>query len=177
MSNNKSLSEIRSNAVKVEVVSTCVWNHTTPHTTIDTYEGSLMFVRSMMSCLSFIHDNKVISLFVTTREGGDWMYRRPLEANDLLSLAVYQFFFEVPAMMAKAFGLHYSGFFGLKSKERRDEQMHELTRIEVDFNQSVERGLTDYRNAIVSSNDKVVEPSSIAADSFDPIDDTKNQNS
>ncbi len=177
MSLNKPLSEVRTTAVKVEVVSTCVWSHTTPHTSIDTYEGSLMFVRSLLACLSYIHDNKVISLFVTTREGGDWLYRRPLEANELLTLGVYQFFSEVPAMMAKAFGIHASGFFGLKSKERRDEQMQELTRIEVDFHQSIERGLSDYRSSIVSSNDKVVEQSSTAADAFDPIDDSTNQKS
>jgi hypothetical protein len=142
MSTNKSLSEIRSNAVKVEVVSTCVWTHTAPHSSIDTFEGTLMFVRAMLSCIAYNHDAKVISVFVTTRESGDWMYRRPLEANDLMSLGVYQFFAEVPAMMARAFGLHSSGFFGNKSKDARDEQMLQLTRIEVDFNQSVERGLT-----------------------------------
>ncbi len=177
MSNNQSLSEIRTTAVKVEVVSTCVWTHTAPHTTIDAYEGTLMFVRALLSCIAYNHDSKVISIFVTTRESGDWMYRRPMTANELLSLGVYQFFAEVPAMMAKAFGIHASGFFVSKSKERRDEQMQALTTIEVDFNQSIERGLSEYRSSIVSSNDKVVEQSSTAADAFDPIDDSTNQNS
>ena len=173
---NKSLLEIRTTAVKVEVVSTCVWSHTTPSTSIDTFEGTLMFLRALLSCIAYNHDSKVISIFVTTRESGDWMYRRPLEANDLLSLGVYQFFAEVPAMMAKAFGIHANGFFVCKSKERRDEQMQELTRIEVDFNQSIERGLSEYRNSIVSPSDKVAEHPSTIADAFDPIDEDKNKN-
>ena len=177
MSTNKSLSEIRTNAVKVEIVSTCVWAHTEPHTTIDTFEGTLMFVRAMLSSIAYNHDAKVISIFVTTRESGDWMYRRPLEAKDLASLGVYQFFAEVPAMLAKAFGIHSRGFFKLRNEDSREAMLNELTHIEVDFNQSIERGLTEYRNSIVSSNDKVVEQSSTAADVFDPIDDSTNQNS
>jgi hypothetical protein len=177
MSTNKSLSEIRTTAVKVEVVSTCVWSHTAPTTSIDTYEGTLLFVRALLSCIAYNHDAKFTSIFVTTRESGDWMYRRPLEANELLSLGVYQFFAEVPAMMARAFGIHSRGFFKLRNEDSREAMLNELTHIEVDFNQSIERGLMEYRSSIVSSNDKVVEQSSTAADVFDPIDDSTNQNS
>lgn len=176
MSTNKSLSEIRSTAVKVEVVSTCVWTHTAPHTSIDVFEGTLLFVRALLSCIAYNHDHKVISIFVTTRESGDWMYRRPLEANDLASLGVYQFFSEVPAMMARAFGIHSRGFFKLRNEDSREAMLNELTHIEVDFNQSIERGLTEYRNSIVSSDDKVVEQSSTIADAVDALNNT-NQNS
>lgn len=179
MSLPNSLKEITATAIKVEVVSTCVWSHTAPYSSICEFTDSMMFVHALLHTASNPSEFRIRTLYVTTEEHG-WKHRFPIEGNDLVSLAAYQFVKDAPSALAKAIGIHAKGFFRFKSDEDQKRVMDELCRIEVDFNQSLENGVRQYRLETISDSDPKVEESSTAADvhQFDAIKYIdKNQNS
>lgn len=181
MSLSKSLKDTVRTAVKVEVVSTCVWTHTAPYSSICEFTDSMMFVHALLHTASHPSDYRIRTLYITTEEHG-WKHRQPLEANDLAALAAYQFVKEFPSALAKVIGIHAKGFFRFLHEDKQKQVMDELCHIEVEFNQHIENGIRQYRLETVSDTDPKVEPSSTAADvnehQFDAIKYIdKNQNS
>lgn len=168
MSLPKSLKQVLATASKVEVVSTCVWTHTEPSVTICEFTGSLMFVHAALHSVSNPIESRIRTVFVTTTEH-NWNYRFPITASELGKVAAYQFVKEMPSMMSKTLGIHASGFFRMKEDRKQKEVMDDLCRIEVDFNQSIENGIREYRLESVSVNDPVIEESSTVADATDDI--------
>ena len=178
MSNIKSLAATIQNAVKVEVVSSCVWTHTAPYASINTYEGETMFVSAALAVSKSKSEYTFTSIFVTTKEAGDWMYRFDITKHELIRLAAYQFVKGIPSMLAKAYGIHANGFARLKSEADNEETRKMTDAFTMDFNGEVENGIREFRMESISKDDPIVNTieSSTVADSFDPIDDTK-QNS
>lgn len=169
---NKSLKEVLATAIKVEVVSTCVWTHTAPYSSICEFTNSqeMMFVHALLHTAHNPSDFRIRTLYITTEEHG-WKHRQPLEANDLAALAAYQFVKEAPSALAKAIGIHAKGFFRFLNEDKQKQVMDELCHIEVDFNQHLENGIRQYRLETISDSDPKVEESSTAADAhqFDAI--------
>jgi hypothetical protein len=179
MSLNKSLKEITATAVKVEVVSTCVWSHTAPYSTICEFTDSMMFVHALLHTAHSPLESRIRTLYITTDENG-WKHRFHIEGEDLVSLAAYQFVKDAPSALAKVLGIHALGFFRMKNEEEQKRVMDEMCRIEVSFNQNLDNGIRQYRMETISIDDPKVEESSTAADAhqFDAIKYIdKNQNS
>lgn len=177
MSNIKSLSLTLQNAAKVEVVSSCVWSHTAPYANITTYEGDTKFINAAISVAKTNSEYTFTSIFVTTKEAGDWMYRFDITKHELARLAAYEFVKHLPKMLAAAYGINSNGFARFHSDEKKDETRKMLGAFELDFHGEIENGIREFRNESCSKNDPIViEESSTVADSFDPINDTK-QNS
>jgi hypothetical protein len=176
MSNIKSLSLTLQNAVKVEVVSSCVWTHTAPYASINTYEGETMFVSAALAVSKSNSEYTFTSIFVTTKEAGDWMHRFDITKHELIRLAAYQFVKGVPSLLAKAYGIHADGFARLKSDEAKEETRKMSGAFLLDFNGEVENGIREFRMESVSKDDPIVtiENSSTVADA---TDDITNQNS
>lgn len=171
MSNIKSLSVTLTNAVKVEVVSSCVWTHTTPYTTINTYEGEVKFVSAAIAVARQNSENIFTTIFVTTKESGDWMHRFDITKHELARLAAYEFVKVLPKMLAVAYGIHADGFNRFKSETRKQEDNAKVDALLADFNRQMEVAITEFRTESVSDSDVVVEESSTAADAhqFDAI--------
>ena len=169
MSNIKSLSVTLTNAVKVEVVSSCVWTHTTPYTNINTYEGETKFVSAAIAVAKQNSDNIFTTIFVTTKESGDWMHRFDITKHELARLAAYEFVKVLPKMFAVAYGIHADGFARLKSDTRNEESRKMTVAFTMDFNRQMEGGITEFRMESVSDSDPVVEESSTAADVVEDI--------
>lgn len=174
MSNIKSLASTLTNAVKVEVVSSCVWSHAEPYANIYTYEGEMKFVEAAIAVAKQNSEHIFTSIFVTTKEHG-WMHRFDVTKAELIRLAAYEFVKCIPMMLAKAYGVHSSGFARVISDEKKEDARKMLGAYELDFHRHIELGITEFRNESCSKDDPIVESSTVA-DSFDPIDDTK-QNS
>jgi len=176
MSNLKSLSLTLQNAVKVEVVSSCVWTHTAPYANISSYEGEMKFVNAAIAIAKSNSQYAFTSIFVTTKESGDWMYRFDITKQELARLAAYEFVKVLPTMLAAVYGIHSNGFARLKSDTDNEDTRKMSEAFLMDFNRDFELGITEFRTESCSKNDPVIEQSSTVADSFDHINDTK-QNS
>lgn len=175
MSNIKSLAATIQNAVKVEVVSSCVWTHTAPYANINTYEGDTKFVNAAVAVAKSKSDYSFTSIFVTTKEAGDWMHRFDITKQELARLAAYEFVKSVPTMLAKAYGIHANGFARLKHEADNEETRKMGDAFLLDFNREVENGITEFRTESISKDDPIViENSSTVADA---TDDITNQNS
>lgn len=174
MSNIKSLQSTLQHAVKVEVVSSCVWSHTEPYANIATYEGEAKFVNAALDVAKQKSEHIFTSIFVTTKEHG-WMHRFDATKAELTRLAAYEFVKSIPSMLAKAYGVHSNGFAQVTSDEKKEAARKMLGAYELDFHRHIELGITEFRNESCSKDDPIVESSTVA-DSFDSIDDTK-QNS
>ncbi len=181
MSNIKSLSLTLQNAVKVEVVSSCVWTHTAPYANINTYEGEMKFSTAAIAVAKQSTEHIFTTIFVTTKEAGDWMHRFDITKHELARLAAYEFVKLMPTLLAKAYGVHADGYIRLRTDSQRDATRKMSEAFELDFNREVESSISEFRNDSCSKNDPVVEESSTVADynQFDAIkyiDNTK-QNS
>lgn len=175
MSNIKSLSLTLRNAVKVEVVSSCVWTHTAPYANINTYEGELKFSYAALAMCKAKSEYTFTSIFVTTKESGDWMYRFDITKQELIRLASYEFVKCVPVMLAAAYGIHANGFSRLKTDENNEETRKMGEAFTMDFHRNSEIGISEFRHESCSPSDPVViENSSTVADA---TDDITNQNS
>lgn len=170
MSNIKSLSLTLRNAVKVEVVSSCVWTHTAPYANINTYEGEMKFVNAAISVAKSKSEYTFTSIFVTTKEAGDWMYRFDITKQELTRLAAYEFVKSLPTMLAKAYGIHANGFARLKNEADNEETRKMNDAFLLDFNREVENGITEFRHESCSPSDPIaIEESSTVADATDDI--------
>lgn len=171
MSNIKSLSHTLQHAVKVEVVSSCVWSHTEPYAHIFDFVSGDKFTKAALHVAS-MNDYQFASIFVTTKDESGWSFRFDITKKELVRLAAYEFVKTLPARIAKVYGVHSSGFSRLKSDEFNAENAKMTEAFTMDFHREVEQGITEFRIESCSKDDPIVE-SSTAADSFDPIDDTK----
>lgn len=161
MSNIKSLSVTLTNAVKVEVVSSCVWSHTAPYANIATYEGEMKFLSAALDVAKQKSEHIFTSIFVTTKENG-WMHRFDITKAELARLAAYEFVKCIPSMLAKAYGVHSNGFSQIVREDRKEDARKMLGAYELDFHHNIEVGITEFRNESIVSE---------SAQSFDAIED------
>lgn len=170
MSNIKSLSATLTNAVKVEIVSSCVWSHTAPYSNINTYEGEMKFVNAAISVAKSKSEYTFTTIFVTTKESGDWMYRFDITKQELTRLAAYEFVKSLPTMLVKAYGIHANGFARFKNEADNEETRKMSDAFLLDFNREVENGITEFRNESCSPSDPIsIEESSTVADATDDL--------
>lgn len=171
MSNIKSLSATLTNAVKVEIVSSCVWSHTAPYSNINTYEGETKFVSAAIALAKSKSEYTFTTIFVTTKEAGDWMYRFDITKHDLARLAAYEFVKVLPNLLAAAYGIHSKGFARLDNSEKSEDEVKAKAVAEQrEFHQAFDIGITHFRTESCSKDDPIVTEAALP---FDAIEEKK----